>query len=100
MKVLGLKKPTIFTKNEKDWTYIQTCEKNDPYAETVKTEVLKIIDGYVKTGNYLTESGPYEGDMYYRLLDKNKTILFQLVETSKVIQSIFFGTKSESSNLK
>lgn len=92
MKVLGLKKPTIFTKNEKDWTYIQTCEKNDPYAEIVKTEVLKIIDGYVKTGNYLTESGPYEGDMYYRLLDKNKTILFQLVETSKLIQSLFFGT--------
>lgn len=93
MKVLGLKKPTIFTKNEKDWTYIQTCEKNDPYAETIKTEVLKIIDGYVKTGNYLTESGPYEGDMYYRLLDKKSTTLFQLVETPKLIQSLFFGTK-------
>ena len=99
-KVLGLKKPTIFTKNEKDWTYIQTCEKNDPYAETIKTEVLKIIDGYVKTGNYLTESGPYEGDMYYRLLDKNNTILFQLVDNFKTNSITFLWDRCKYNKLK
>ena len=91
-KVMGLKKPTIFSKNQKEWTFIQSCEKTDANAGKIKEEVLKIINSYVQTGNYLTESGPYNGDMYHRLMDKNNTILFQMVETPKEIQSLFFGT--------
>ena len=90
-KVLGLKKPTIFSKDQKKWTFIQSCDKIDVNAGKIKEEFLKIIDSYVKTGNYLTESGPYNGDMYYRLMDKSNTILFQMVETPKEIQSLFFG---------
>ncbi len=96
MNVLGLKTQMIFqSKREKQWMYSQFCNTDDPYAATIKKTSTGVVDSFVKTGNYLTESGENDGDMVYRLNDKKENILFQMAVGAKKISLNFFGTGTE-----
>lgn len=99
--LFGLKKQMIFkTQPENKWMYCQFCNTDDPNAETIKKEITNLIDSYVSTGNFLTESGEYEGNMIYRLMDKQKNILFQMGVGDKKISLNFFGSRDTLSNEK
>lgn len=96
-RVFGLKKQMIFqTEQSKEWMFSQFCNTDDPDAETLKKSITDIIESYIKTGNYLSESGEHEGDMVFRLIDKKENILFQMAVGSKKISLNFFGQMKES----
>jgi len=99
-RVFGLKKQMIFqTKQSKEWMFSQFCNTDEPDAATIKKSITDIIDSYVKTGNYITESGEHEGDMVYRLMDKTENILFQMAVGSKKISLNFFGQMKASEKI-
>lgn len=90
-KVFELKTRMIYQSSQGQWMYSQYCYFDDPYAAIVESEILKLLAAYENTGNYSTPSGDYDGDMYYRLIDKDQQIVFQMVKGEKKISLNFFG---------
>lgn len=73
------------------WYYTMSIKKDQPELASLKNNALELIEAYVKTQNYTTESGEYDGNKIHRLKLKDGSILFQMLEKEGVITFVFFG---------
>lgn len=90
-RVFDLDRRMIYQSEKGQWMFTQYSYFDDPYAAVVEAEILNLLSEYEKTGNYTIPSGDYNGDMYYRLINNDGQIVFQMIKGEKKISLIFFG---------
>ena len=90
-EVFRLQQRIVFQTEKGKWMFSQFCKYEDPYEAILENDINSMLSAYAKTGNYTTDVGDFKGETYYRLLDKDQKLVFQMVKGEKQISLNFFG---------